>query len=622
MNQDEKKQVLKEIKKDIKSGKHKEAFIGLNKISVPTDDFVMQIKYANLFKSIPKDALDLKKIHIALLSSSTVDHFCDVLRYWLAKIGITADILEAPYNTIHQTILDPNSSLYSFNPEITMIFTNYRDIKFDVPHGSSFDIVHEAVTSAVNDFTLLWRTLWRRTNSYVIQNNADLPYHRAFGNYEGTALWGYLNMLRSFNLELAKAIMPGSTIFDLDYISSVYGRKKWHDVRYWYHSKHAFALDATGLVAYEASKVIGSIKGLSKKCIILDLDNTLWGGIIADDGMDNIKLGNDADGEAFVDFQKFLLKLKERGIILAVCSKNEEDIAKEPFVKHPHMQIKLDDVVIFKANWNDKVSNIKGIASILNIGLDSIVFIDDNPAERKLVREFLPMVSIPEMPQDPAEYVLTLSSQSYFEAISFSEEDKVRNEYYRDNVSRSEFQKHFTDLSKYLQSLQMEMTEGEFDDFNLPRVVQLINKSNQFHLTTTRYTESEIKAMRIDENKICRHFKLTDCFGDNGLISVIILEKQEAGELFIDTWVMSCRVLSRGAEEFICKEMISLARGIGCKKLIGKYIPTKKNRLVSPLYKRLCFKMIKEEDGVTLWELELNNNVPEYQTFIKGRRES
>ena len=605
MNEEEKKEIIKEVKQNIGAGHYKEAFLKLKGISAPDDDFVKQAKYASLFKSIPEDALELKKIRVAILATSTISHFSDILKYWLAGEGFAAEVHESIYDTIEQTILDPNSSLYDFGPEVVMLFINHRDVKCDVPPGSSSEDIHNAVTRAVEHYTALWEIL--RKNS------------RVFGNYEGTALWGCLNVLRSFNLEIAKAVVPGVTIFDLDYISSAYGKKKWHEARYWYHSKHAFALDATGLVAYDASKVIGSIKSSSKKCIVLDLDNTIWGGVIGDDEIKGISLGDGPDGEAFMDFQKYLLKLKDRGVILTVCSKNDEDIAKEPFTRHPHMQLKLDDITVFRANWDDKISNIRQIAAALNIGLDSLVFIDDNPAERQLVRSALPMVSVPELPEDPSDYISCLSGHSYFETVLFSEEDRTRSEYYRSNTTRSEFQKHFTNLSDYLRSLCMEMTMRDFDDFNLPRIVQLINKSNQFHLTTTRYNTNEIKAAQAESNKYCRYFTLRDRFGDNGLISVIILQRQGKDEFFIDTWVMSCRVLSRGVEEFICEEIISLARKIGCKKIIGKYIPTKKNKLAERLYERLHFRKKEEKwDGTAFWELSLDGEtLPSYSTFIR-----
>jgi predicted enzyme involved in methoxymalonyl-ACP biosynthesis len=326
---------LKKIKESIKVGQYQDAFAMLCSISDPADDFVLQVKYAAFCKNIVSGLKELKPVRVAVVATSTVTHFNDVLTFWLAKEGILAEIYEAEYSTLHQIILDPQSPLYTFKPEVVMLFTNYRDFILDVPLGSTAEMVKGAITSAVDDLMSLGRILKERLNCRVIVNNADLPYQRILGNYECTAPYGLINMLRQFNSELARCEEPGTTILDMDFLSSVYGKRQWHEARFWYHSKHAFALDATGLVAQQTAKIIGAGKGLAKKCVVLDLDNTLWGGTIGDDGLDGIQLGNGPAGEAFVDFQKFLLKLKERGILLTVCSKNENDAAREPFVKHP-----------------------------------------------------------------------------------------------------------------------------------------------------------------------------------------------------------------------------------------------------------------------------------------------
>lgn len=612
-----KDELIKNIKQNIKSGKHQEAFGALCAVSSPEDDFIIQTKYVSLLNMITKDLTGLKKVRIAILSSSTATHFKHVLRFWLAKEGFDANIYEAEYGTIQQTILDNDSQLYQFAPEVVLLFTNYRDVKCDIAPGSTAEAAADTVNEAVNGYVSLWKALQQRLNCHIIQNNADIPYSRVYGNYEATAAWGNVHALRQFNMSLIKAVKQGVTILDIEFLASVYGRRRWHDSRFWYHSKHAFALDASGLVSHEIAKTIGALKGSAKKCIVLDLDNTLWGGIIGDDGLEGIELGVGPIGEAFVDFQKYILKLKERGIILAVCSKNEEETAKEPFLKHPDMVLKLDDIVIFKANWNDKVSNIREIAERLNIGLDSMVFIDDNPVEREFVKGSLPMVTVPTMSFDPVDYINIISSGSYFETVAFSQEDQVRSDYYRSNVIREEFQNKFSDLSQYLVSLNMEMIVGSFDDFHLPRIAQLINKSNQFHLTTTRYSEKEIASISQSKDRFGLYFKLKDRFGDNGLISAVILEQRSSGQMYIDTWVMSCRVLSRGVEEFICSQIINFARERKCQKIIGKYIPTAKNKLVADLYKRLNFSMIKDEEGTTTWELDLKGKVPSYNSFIK-----
>jgi len=381
-------------------------------------------------------------------------------------------------------------------------------------------------------------------------------------------------------------------------------------------------MDAYGLVAYRAARLIAAIKGRAKKVLALDLDNTLWGGVIGDDGLEGIRLGAGPEGEAFVAFQEYVRALKDRGIVLAVCSKNEEATAKEPFERHPDMRLRLDDIAVFKANWNNKADNLREIAQLLNLGLDSFVFVDDNPVERGLVRELLPEVAVPELPEDPADYVAALDREFAFETVTFTAEDEKRGDLYRDNARRAELQQSFTDVSQYLRSLDMEGVAQDVDAFTLPRAAQLINKSNQFHLTTTRYTEAELEAFRANPDYRVRVYSLRDRFGDNGLISSVILKRETDDTLAIDTWVMSCRVLSRTMEEFICRDIIDVADSFRCKRVCGLYRPTKKNALVAGLYERMKFARIGDEDGGTRWELDLEHDRPDYVTFVRKRDSS
>ena len=617
MDAEEKRKILKQIKGLVRDGAAKEAFSLLNTIAEPEDAFALQSRYARIYESLASDTLELQPIRLALLGSSTLEHFASVFGYWLAREGLNLDLYLASYDTIHQTILDPASELYAFDPEVVWLFTNHRDLKFSAEPGQSLESVNQVINDAVSELAVLWNAVRSRSSAHIIQNNADIPSERVFGNFEGSAPWGRANLLRRFNLDLPATMPPGSTVFDLDYLSSLYGKHKWYDHRFWFHSKHAFSLDACGFAAFHAARLVGSIKGKAKKCIVLDLDNTLWGGVIGDDGLEGIRLGTGAEAEAFVAFQHYLKALSNRGILLAVCSKNEEANAKEPFLQHPEMVLTLDDISVFKANWDNKPDNIREIAGILNIGLDSLVFVDDNPAEREHVRSALPMVTVPELPEDPAEYIPAIDKLRLFEAVSFSEEDKVRGRMYKDNVVRKTFQKQFSDLSEYLKGLDMEATVGAPDSFHLPRMAQLINKSNQFHLTGTRYSESEILALHEDADHLIRYFKLKDKFGDNGLISVLILKRDE-DVIAIDTWVMSCRVLSRGMEEFICREILSIARDHGCRCIVGRYVPSKKNKLVANLYERLQFKKTLEcEDGACHWEFVLGECDPDYEIYIR-----
>lgn len=617
MSGEDKRTALRKVKALGKEGCHREAFRELFDLADPYDGFALQSQYARLVRSLDLEALGLRPVRIALLGSSTLEHFADVFRFWLACEGFRADLHVAPFDTLRQSILNPDDELYTFDPEIVWLFTNHRDIRFNVEPGSSSEAVRSAVQQTVSEYQTLWDAIRQRSSAYIVQNNSDLPHVRLFGNFEGSAPWTRTNLLRRFNLELTESLPPGVTLFDFEHVASLYGKQRWYDYRYWYHSKHAFSLDALGLVAFHGARLVGALKGAAKKCIVLDLDNTLWGGVIGDDGVEGIKLGNGAAGEAFQAFQDYLRELKERGIVLAVCSKNEEDAAKAPFLNHPDMRLKLDDISVFKANWTNKADNIREIVRILNLGMDAMVFVDDNPAERALVRSLIPECTVPEMPEDPAEYIGALDALRLFETASFSAEDRTRSQMYRENALRHELSQQCTDLSDYLRNLDMEATVGECDDFHLKRMTQLINKSNQFHLTGTRYSEGELLSLTADPNRIVRYFKLKDRFGDNGLISVLILECLPDA-LRIDTWVMSCRVLSRGMEEFICREMASLAAQRGCERLLGTFVPTKKNRLVSGLYERLGFTQISENDDTgTMWELVVNPVVFDKEIHIR-----
>jgi FkbH-like protein len=609
---------LDDIKTLIDSGHYSEAFNRLSQTALPWSDFSTQRKYLRLFQKLPKDTIKLHPIRVALLSTSTMEHFADLFQFWMALNGFAAEMFLSPFNTVDQSILDPTSDLYAFQPDIIWLFTGHRGITADIDYGSDLEAVQRCLQEAVDRMKVRWRTLrTHRPTVCLIQNNIDLPVERVFGNFDGVVAWGTINILRQLNLRLPVEIPSGTTVFDLDHLSSLFGKRRWFDERYWYHSKHAFSFDAIGLVAHQGARLISSIKGRARKCIILDLDNTLWGGVIGDDGLEGIRLGSGVEGEGFVDFQRYLLKLKARGIILAVCSKNEEVIAKMPFTSHPDMHLRLEDISVFVANWKNKVDNIRFIADTLNLGLDAMVFIDDNPVERELVRDMLPMVEVPELPEDPTQYIRVIDEKAYFETIAFSKEDGLRSEMYRRNAQRRQMETEYTDLSAFLRDLSMQAVCADFDHMHLPRITQLINKSNQFHLTTTRYSEAQIQSMMTDVNTLCRYFKMKDRFGDNGLISVVILKREDPSQLSIDTWVMSCRVLMRGIEDLICNEMIEMARSMGCRDIVGTYIPTSKNRIVEKLYPQLGFVLSDEHGGTTIWRLCVADQPAPRKTFIQ-----
>ena len=605
---------LDAIKAALKAEDWRGALDLLSKTVAPDHSYTVQSRAAKLFSRIPVDQLGLRPIKLAIVANITAEHLVDVLKYWLAIEGFNAEIYLAPFGMMMQSVLDPQSELYAFQPDIVWLFGTHRDIRLEVPAGSDKSVVRDAVDRAVSEQAMMWDKL-SALKCIVLHNNADIPTDDPFGNFAGVAPWGARSAYRLYNFELGSAAGPGVTIFDLDDIATAYGKKRWFDSRFWFHSKHGFALDAIGLVASAGARLIAAAKGRARKALVLDLDNTLWGGIIGDDGMEGIRLGTKADGEAFSAFQAYLHALKERGIILTVCSKNVEANAKEAFEKHPDMKLRLPDIAVFTANWESKVENIRNIAATLNLGLDSLVFVDDNPVEREAVRRYLPMVAVPEMPEDPSGYIEALAAGGYFEALAFSGEDRERSRYYRENAMRSELQNKFKDGAEYLASLEMVAEAGPLDSFQLPRMAQLINKSNQFHLTGTRYSESDLVSMVDQPDYFVRYFKLRDRFGDNGLISVIVL-KQVGMEMRVDTWVMSCRVLGRSMEEFICNEMTRIARAQNCDALVGYYRPSKKNGLVAKLYEKLGFEAKGEEGNVCVWRLDLESAPDELQASI------
>ena len=378
------------------------------------------------------------------------------------------------------------------------------------------------------------------------------------------------------------------------------------------------SVNALPYVASRVVDIIGAIRGQFKKCLILDLDNTIWGGVIGDDGLEGIELGHSLGiGKAFTEFQMWVKKLKQRGIIICVASKNNEETAKEPFEKHPDMVLKLDDIAVFMANWETKVDNIRAIQGILNISFDSMVFLDDNPFERNIVRENIPGITVPELPEDPGKYLEYLYSLNLFETASYSNADKDRTKQYQVEAKRVSLAKTFTNEADFLKSLDMISTVTGFTKFNTPRVAQLSQRSNQFNLRTIRYTETDITSMAENPDIIDLSFTLEDKFGDNGLIAVVIMKKQDEETFFIDTWFMSCRVLKRGMENFTLNTMVECAKKKGFKRIIGEYLPTPKNKMVEQHYPNLGFTPLSESPVGSRYVLDVNSYLPK-ECYIRS----
>ena len=593
------------------------AFAQLRSAAEPSAPYPSQLSWLRHFTKILPQTPGLRPLRIAIMANGTLNLLADTIYFWLGLEGYAAEVYRCAYNSFRQEILNSKSEFYAFQPDLVFLLSSERDVDFRaiVPGASIRDC--DAVVSLIADE---WRSCWTHIRNQrqikIIQSNFEEPPLRVLGHFEASVPWSRSSLMHALNLTLSEyAQEERVTVFDLNYIAASFGLSRWREERHWHQSKQPFNSNAFGLVSFHLARLVGSMLGSMRKCIVLDLDGTLWGGVIGDDGVEGIRLGDGAEGEAYVAFQGYLKDLMGRGILLAVCSKNELAVAQEPFTKHPGMRLRLDDISCFCANWQNKADNIRHIAKSLNLGLDALVFVDDNPSERELVRAELPEVSVVTMPEDPSDYPAALAAGCFFEATSFSPEDTARVQLYRENAQRNCAMKKAADLNSFLRDLDMVAESGSVDAFHLPRMAQLLAKTNQFHLTTKRYSEAELVDFSNNPNNWVRRFSLRDRIGDHGLISVAILCPEERA-MAIDTWAMSCRVFSRGMEEFILQEMIEAARRFKATRLIGRYYPTARNHPVADLYQRLGFQFEGSEEAGGRWALDLRSPV-HLESFIR-----
>jgi FkbH-like protein len=574
------------------------------------------IDYFTLLKG-PKnvDASNYTDVmRVAVLADCATGHFVTIMKTLTARNNIKLELYEGEYDGIDLAILNEHSDLYLFKPQYVAILMSSEKLKlrlYESQHRQSF------ATETVERLQNLWNTFAAHCNATIIQGNFVLPSERAFGNYELKVADSVGSIFTEINYRLAVSARESKNVLlnDVDFLAASVGRAQWLDPRMWNMAKIPCRLEHLPLLAQSFLDTMLAASGICIKCVVLDLDNTLWGGVIGDDGLEGIALGEFDEGEAFVSFQKFIRELKRRGIILAVVSKNEHSNAILPFKEHPHMALKEEDIAVFVANWDNKVDNIRVVQKALNIGLDSLVFVDDNPFERDVVREFLPQVVVPELPEDPSLYLHALSELNLFETASYTEADRHRGDQYREGAQRETIKKSFTNINDYLISLGMEIRLERFNAFNLPRIAQLIQRSNQFNLMTRRYGEAACEAMMNDKSLAPLTLKLSDKFGDYGLISVVIL-KPAGQDIVIDEYLMSCRVLQRGVENFAMNAIFAYAARHGAKRVVGQYIPTKKNEMVKGFFKSFGFEMISEDGaGASKWALAIEAYQPR-EVFI------
>jgi FkbH-like protein len=533
---------------------------------------------------------NLLSTRIAILGGSTTAEIKSMLEIFLLAHGIRPTFYESGYNRYSEDVLFENPDLWSFKPDVVFIHTTWQNVSEFPELTDGEGDVEARIHRETARFESIWQKIHKDLGSVIIQNNFDLPRLRPLGNLEGFQPSGRLNFLMRLNSAFAEYARKHSRflINDILYLSARLGLDTWYRHTYWYNFHMAVTPTAAVALAQNVAGMIKAIYGKSKKCLVLDLDNTLWGGVVGDDGVEGLLLGCDhAVGEVFLDFQRYVKDLQRRGVILAICSKNETQNAKDGF-SHPDSILKLEDFAVFKANWNPKPDNIRQIAAELNIGLDSIVFVDDNPAERALVSDQLPEVATPDVGSDVSRFAEILEHERYFEADKIVGDDLSRSHYYGSNAQRSAHQAEFSNYGEFLDSLEMTAEIDEFSPVYLERITQLINKTNQFNLTTRRYTGAEVEEMSQDPQCIALYGRLTDKFGDNGLVSVLV--GRVVGEsVEIDLWLMSCRVLNREMELAMFDALIEECQARGIRSIIGTYIPSKKNGMVASHYATLGF---------------------------------
>lgn len=557
-----------------------------------------------LFKELKKNLKHITEgmpsLSVALLGDTATQLLSVAIRGLAMDRGWLLDLYEAEYNQIERQILDSTSEFHAHNAQYTIIFQSTHKLL----EQFSISDVNMRINLASDRIAFL-RGACESIQSKVICFNYPEIEDVVFGSYANQLEESFIYQTRKLNYELMRLAqeLPNLYICDIAGLQNKFGRDWIFDSSVYVSTEMILSIDALPYVASRTMDIICAIEGKFKKCLILDLDNTIWGGVVGDDGWENIQVGHGLGiGKAFTEFQQWVKKLRERGIIICVCSKNDEDKAKEPFEKNPEMVLKLDDISVFIANWENKADNIRTIQGILNIGFESMVFIDDNPFERNIVRENVPGIIVPELPEDPGDYLEYLYSLNLFETASYSNADKDRTKQYQVEAQRVVAATKFTNEADFLKSLNMLSVVEDFTPFNIPRVAQLTQRSNQFNLRTTRYTDAEIKNMSSNKNYACLSFTLEDKYGDNGLVSVIILRKQDTETLFIDTWLMSCRVLKRGMEHFVMNNIVDYAKQHDYTRIVGEYIPTNKNKMVAEHYHNLGFSKVCENT----YELDVN----------------
>lgn len=577
----------------------------MKELIYPFDSDYILRKKKSLKRKLLENSCGFIEKKIAILGGSTTSAIMQTLELFLLDYGIKPTFYESEYNKYYEDAIFGNEELDEFAPDIIFIHTSFRNIMNLPQIADSEQEVDEKLEAEYSRFVQIWQTLKEKFKCTIIQNNFEYPNYRLLGNKDATDIHGKVNFVTRLNLKFAQYAEADNTFFinDINYMSAQYGLEKWSDEFYWFMYKYAVAVPAIPQFSYNLANIIKAIYGKNQKALVLDLDNTLWGGIIGDDGVENIVVGQEtAGGEAFTEFQEYIKEHKQLGILLNINSKNEMENALLG-LEHPEGVLKKDDFIVIKANWEPKSKNLYEIANELNLGIDSLVFVDDNPAEREIVNQEFSTVRTPDIGTIPEYYIRAIDRSGFFECVSISADDLKKIGMYKENAKRNQLMTTFENYGDYLKSLEMKATIESFVPMYLQRIAQLTNKSNQFNLTTKRYSQAEIEQVANSDEYITVYGKLVDKFGDNGVVSVVI-GHIDGNCLDIDLWIMSCRVLKRDMEFAMMDNLVSKAKEKNIERIYGYYYPTAKNNMVREFYSLHGFEKISEdEQGNTKWEL-------------------
>lgn len=577
----------------------------LKELEYPFDSQYLMRKKKSLRRQLLTEK-DFCEKNIAILGGSTTSEIKDMLELFLLNYGIKPSFYESEYAQYWQDAMFDNDELMALKPDIIFIHTSNRNITAFPEPSDNVEEIDQLLKQQYEHFELMWNRLADIYHCPIIQNNFEYPYYRLMGNQDVCNIHGQVNFISRLNMKFNEYAQEHNNFFinDINYQSADYGLQKWSDPLFWHMYKYALCLDAIPTLAFNVANIIKSLLGKNKKAFALDLDNTLWGGIVGDDGVENLELGQETSmGQVYVEFQKYLKSMQKQGVILNVISKNEHQNAIAG-INHPQMHLKQEDFIIIKANWEPKSENLIQIAEELTLLPESFVFVDDNPAEREIIRQHIPGAAVPKM-EKVEHYIQAIDRAGFFEVTNFSKDDLKRNVMYKENVQRAKLQSSYTNYADYLLSLKMKAKIKSFEALYMSRIAQLTNKSNQFNLTTRRFTQEEIEQIASSEDYITLYGKLEDCFGDNGVVSLVIGKVNETN-LDIVLWLMSCRVLKRDMEFAMMDSLVrkSLARGI--TQINGYYYPTAKNAMVKDFYAKQGFEKVSEdENGNRVWKLDV-----------------